>query len=94
MIPGTPSPTLYPGRSVCSATRPCQECGNHTTSRTQHEVWEKFINPFKLDDKYDFQVDGSYWTVWNRDRVRLHRGKAKNLGCGSEGKRSFQRAQV
>ena len=59
MISGTPSPTLYPGRSVCSATRPCQECGDHTTPRTHHEVWKKFMHPLKVEDAYDHQVDGS-----------------------------------
>ena len=84
---------MYPGRSVRSATRPCQECGDHETPRTTGEMYEKFIKPLKLEDKYDFWVNGSYWTAWKRDRLRLFREPALR-DCAAEGKWEFQKAQV
>ena len=47
-------------RSVCSATRPCQECGNHTTELDQSEVFTQLMKPLKLDKTFDLQVSGNY----------------------------------
>ena len=79
-------------RSVCSATRPCQECGDHTTDRRRGLVFEKFMEPLDLHKNFDLSVSGSYWTLWRPHRVQLLIVAPEK--CGGGDKRKFQTAQV
>ena len=79
-------------RSVCSATHPCQECGNHTRAGDPTEVSAKFMMPLKLHETYELAVSGSYWTLWRQSRVQLLSVVHEN--CGGGEKRAFQKAQV
>ena len=79
-------------RSVCSATHPCQECGNHTTELDQSEVFTKFMKPLKLDETFDLKVSGSYWTLWRPSCVQLL--SCAHESCGGGERRKFQKAQV
>ena len=92
MISGTPSPTLYPGRGVCSATRSFQDCGHWDTPRTQGELFDKFMKPFQLED-YHMRVNCGYWTFWNPHRVRLWKEPQHRDGA-AEGETPLHKAQV
>jgi hypothetical protein len=43
-------------RSVCSATRLCQECGNHTTMRCAELAGRQFMVPLRLDEEFGCAV--------------------------------------
>jgi hypothetical protein len=92
VISGTPLPTLYPGRGVCSAARSCQDVGQWRTPRTQGAVFDKFARPYELD-AYGVRVNCSYWTFWKPDRVRLWREPQHRDGA-EEGERELFKAQV
>ncbi len=69
-------------RSVCSATHPCQECGNHTTKLDQSVVFTQFMKPLKLDETFELKVGGNYWTLWRPSCVQLLSCEHESCGGG------------